>query len=52
MRFEGYGDLSDFGHAIFGRILGVLLDDALLLDRFSPILFEEAIADPSLSRSG
>lgn len=45
-------DESNFRHAILGRILRILVDDALALMRFCPVFLEQAIAYPFMSRSG
>lgn len=52
VRFKNDCDLADLGHAILWRILWIFLNDALLFGGLGPILLEQAVADPSLARSG
>jgi len=48
MRLNGNGNLAQFDHAVFGRVVWLFDYNALLLNRFRPILLEDAFANPFL----
>ena len=50
MRLDYDGDLSDLGHGVLLRVIWFLLDHALPLCWFGPVLLEYAIGNPSLTR--
>lgn len=50
MRLDCYGNLAEFGHALFRGILRILVDHALLLYGFRPVLFEDELGHPFLAR--
>jgi hypothetical protein len=49
MWFDGDGDGTNLHHAILGWIIRLLLDHALSLHRFRPVLLEYALVDPFLT---
>lgn len=51
VRFNGDGDGADFGHALLGRVLGIFDKNALTFVRLCPVLGEEAVAYPFVTRS-
>jgi hypothetical protein len=40
MSFDVDDDMADLGHVIFGRVLGVFLQDTFAFVRLGPVLFE------------
>ena len=50
MRLDSDGDLTELGHGVLGRIVRFLLDHALPLGWFGPVLLENAVGNPSLTR--
>ena len=49
MRLNVDGYMANFGHAIFGRVLGVLLQDTFAFVRLRPVLFEKTLVNPFVS---
>jgi hypothetical protein len=51
VRLDCDGDLTEFDHALLGRVVGLLDDNTLPLDGLRPIFFKDALAYPSLARA-
>jgi hypothetical protein len=50
VRLDGNGDGADLCHALFGRVLGVFIGDAFALVRLGPVLLEQPLLHPFLTR--
>jgi hypothetical protein len=51
MRLDGNGDGADLCHALFGGVLGIFIRNAFALVWLGPVLLEQPLLHPFLTRS-